>query len=94
MPLADRNNEPESEAAENDTNRSERYRSLHVMQLSTSREIPGFELSDNQGHVMSITALSRDVLSNFGAGLRQVVGGKVGAYVTLLSDGRDVSLTR
>lgn len=60
----------------------------------TSNEVPGYESMTFHGDVMGITVLARNVVSNIGANMRQFIGGEVGAYVKMLTDGRKVALTR
>jgi uncharacterized protein YbjQ (UPF0145 family) len=60
----------------------------------TSNEVPGYESVTYHGDVMGITVLARNVVSNIGANMRQFIGGEVGAYVKMLTDGRKVALTR
>jgi len=60
----------------------------------TSNEVPGHDSVTYHGDVMGITVLARNVVSNIGANMRQFIGGEVGAYVKMLTDGRKVALTR
>lgn len=60
----------------------------------TSNDVPGYESVQFHGDVMGITVLARNVVSNIGANVRQFVGGEVGAYVKMLTDGRGVALAR
>lgn len=62
--------------------------------IATSNEFPGYEAFKYHGDVMGITVLASNVIANFGANMRKYVGGEVGAYVKMLTDGRRVALSR
>ncbi|MGH7933485.1 MAG: YbjQ family protein, partial [Candidatus Binataceae bacterium] len=46
------------------------------------------------GEVFGLVVRARNVFSNFGASLRTVFGGEVGAYTKLLSDSREKAIER
>ena len=54
----------------------------------TMNDIPGYEVIEVYGEVFGVMTRSRNVISNFGAGLKSIVGGEIGAYTKLLSDSR------
>jgi len=61
---------------------------------ATSNDLPGYETFKYHGDVMGITVIASNVIANFGANMRKYVGGEVGAYVKMLTDGRNVALAR
>jgi uncharacterized protein YbjQ (UPF0145 family) len=64
------------------------------IKVATSNDIPGCVAFEYRGEVMGITVIASNVIANFGANMRKYVGGEVGAYVKMLTEGRDVVLSR
>ena len=62
--------------------------------VTTSHELPGVEIVEHVGEVFGITVRSRNFVSNFGAQLRNVVGGEVGGYTKMLTEARNEALVR
>jgi uncharacterized protein YbjQ (UPF0145 family) len=54
----------------------------------TTNDVPGYEIIEVYGEVFGVMTRSRNAFSNFGAGLKSIVGGEIGAYTKLLSDSR------
>lgn len=54
----------------------------------TMNDIPGYEVVEVYGEVFGVMTRSRNAVSNFGASLKSIVGGEIGAYTKLLSDSR------
>lgn len=54
----------------------------------TTNDVPGYEVVEVYGEVFGVMTRSRNVVSNFGASLKSIVGGEIGAYTKLLSDSR------
>ncbi len=54
----------------------------------TTNDVPGYEVVEVYGEVFGVMTRSRNAISNFGAGLKSIVGGEIGAYTKLLSDSR------
>jgi uncharacterized protein YbjQ (UPF0145 family) len=54
----------------------------------TTNDVPGYEVIEVYGEVFGVMTRSRNALSSFGAGLKSIVGGEIGAYTKLLSDSR------
>ena len=54
----------------------------------TTNDVPGYEVVEVYGEVFGVMTRSRNALSSFGAGLKSIVGGEIGAYTKLLSDSR------
>ena len=62
--------------------------------IVTMNDIPGYEVTDVHGEVFGLIARSRNLFSNFGASLRTVFGGEVGAYTKLLTESREQATER
>ncbi|MDR3062624.1 MAG: heavy metal-binding domain-containing protein [Methanobrevibacter sp.] len=60
--------------------------------LSTANDVPGFKILETKGFAYGLTVRSRGVGGNLSAGLKSVVGGKIGAYVTMMEETRDEAL--
>src|ERR1700690_1278832 len=54
----------------------------------TTNDVPGYQVVEVYGEVFGVMTRSRNAFSNFGAGLKAIVGGEIGAYTKLLSDSR------
>jgi uncharacterized protein YbjQ (UPF0145 family) len=54
----------------------------------TTNDVPGYEVVEVYGEVFGVMTRSRNAVSNFGASLKSIVGGEIGAYTKLLSDSR------
>ncbi len=54
----------------------------------TTNDVPGYEVVEVYGEVFGVMTRNRNALSSFGAGLKSIVGGEIGAYTKLLSDSR------
>lgn len=61
--------------------------------ITTTENIPGknYEII---GEVFGVTTQSRDVLSNFGAGLKNIVGGEIKGYTKMLTTSRNNAIDR
>ncbi|GKT04362.1 heavy metal-binding domain-containing protein [Furfurilactobacillus entadae] len=59
----------------------------------TTENIPGQEY-EVIGEVFGLTTQSKNVVKNIGAGLKNIVGGEIKAYTELLSEARDIAVTR
>jgi uncharacterized protein YbjQ (UPF0145 family) len=60
----------------------------------TTNEVSGYEVIETYGEVFGLIVRSRNVVSNFGASLKSIVGGEIGAYSKLLSDSRTEAVER
>ena len=47
------------------------------MIIATTNEIPGYEIDEVFGEVFGLTVRSRNMFSQFGAGLKSMVGGEL-----------------
>ena len=54
----------------------------------TMNDIPGYEVVEVYGEVFGVLTRSRNLVSNIGASLKQIVGGEIGAFTKLLADSR------
>ena len=58
------------------------------MLIATTNEIPGHEIEEVFGEVFGLTVRSRNMFSQFGAGLKSIVGGELkGIEVNIRADG-------
>ena len=62
--------------------------------VSTMNDLPGYEIVQVHGEVFGLVARARNLFSNFGAGMRTIVGGEARGYTKLLSDSRDQAVER
>jgi len=60
----------------------------------TTNDVPGYEVVRVYGEVFGVLTRSRNVVSGFGASLKSIVGGEIGAYTKLLSDSRIEAVER
>src|ERR1700721_2462123 len=67
---------------------------LHKILVTTMNDVPGYEILAVHGEVFGLIVRARNVFSNFGASLRTLIGGEVGAYTTLLSESRNHAIER
>ena len=59
------------------------------MLISTMNDLPGYEIEEVIGEVFGLTVRSRNVGSQFGAGLKSLVGGELKGMTKMLADGRN-----
>jgi uncharacterized protein YbjQ (UPF0145 family) len=64
------------------------------MLMVTSDEIPGREISETLGLAMGNAVRARHVGRDITAGLKNLIGGEIGAYQKLLSDTRAQAIER
>jgi uncharacterized protein YbjQ (UPF0145 family) len=62
--------------------------------VTTTNELPGYEVVEVHGEVFGLIVRARNVFSNIGAGFRTVFGGEAKGYTTLLTDSRDQAVER
>ena len=58
------------------------------MIITTTNDLPGYEVEEVLGEVFGLTVRSRNVGSQFGAGLKSLVGGELKGMTKALSDSR------
>jgi uncharacterized protein YbjQ (UPF0145 family) len=64
------------------------------MLITTTNEIPGHQIEEVFGEVFGLTVRSRNVGSQFGAGLKSLVGGELKGMTKQLAEGRSHALER
>lgn len=69
-------------------------KTLENLIVTTTNDLPGYEITQVLGEVCGLVVRARNVFSNFGAGLRTVFGGEVKAYTQLLTDSRIQAIER
>jgi uncharacterized protein YbjQ (UPF0145 family) len=62
--------------------------------LSTTDQIYGREIAANLGIARGGTVRAKNAVSDFGAGIKNVVGGELKAYTRLMADAREQALQR
>ncbi|MDR0912441.1 MAG: heavy metal-binding domain-containing protein [Methanobrevibacter sp.] len=60
--------------------------------ISTANKCPGFKILETKGFAYGLTVRSRGVGGNISAGLKSIVGGEIGAYITMMEKTRDDAL--
>ncbi|QLL69214.1 heavy metal-binding domain-containing protein [Lactobacillus sp. 3B(2020)] len=63
------------------------------MLITTTERIPGHEY-EVLGEVFGVTTQSRNVVSDIGAGLKNIVGGEVRGYTKMLQASREKAIER
>lgn len=58
------------------------------MLASTTFEIPGYEIVDHKGMVRGIIVRSPTISQGIMGGLKNIIGGKIGAYTTMCEQTR------
>ena len=61
------------------------------MIVTTTERIPGKEY-EIIGEVFGLTTQSKNAISDFGAGLKSIIGGEVKAYTNMLEESREVAV--
>ena len=59
------------------------------MIVTTMNDIPGYEVDEVFGEVMGLTVRSRNIGSQFGAGLKSILGGELKGMTKALIDSRE-----
>ena len=59
------------------------------MIVTTMNDIPGYEVDEVFGEVMGLTVRSRNIGSQFGAGLKSILGGELKGMTKALVDSRE-----
>jgi uncharacterized protein YbjQ (UPF0145 family) len=58
------------------------------MMISTMNDLPGYQVEEVLGEVFGLTVRSRNIGSQFGAGLKSLVGGELKGMTKMLAEGR------
>ncbi len=64
------------------------------MLISTTNELPGYEIEEVYGEVFGLTVRSRNIGSQFGAGLKSLVGGELKGMTQALHESREQVIER
>jgi uncharacterized protein YbjQ (UPF0145 family) len=64
------------------------------MIVTTMNDIPGYEVEEVFGEVMGLTVRSRNIGSQFGAGLKSIFGGELAGMTKMLAEGREQAISR
>jgi uncharacterized protein YbjQ (UPF0145 family) len=62
--------------------------------ISTMNDLPGHEIEEVYGEVFGLTVRSRNIGSQFGAGLKALVGGELKGMTKMLAAGRQDATDR
>ena len=65
-----------------------------AMMMSTADAVPGREIAQTMGYVSGSTVRARHIGRDMLAGLKNLVGGEIGAYEKLLQESRVQALSR
>ena len=64
------------------------------MLITTANDLPGHEITDVYGEVFGLTVRSRNAFSQFGAGLKSMMGGELRGMTKALADSRNDVIQR
>ena len=64
------------------------------MLITTTNDIPGYAIDEVYGEVFGLTVRSRNIGSQFGAGLKSLVGGELKGMTKALVDSRNDVIAR
>lgn len=64
------------------------------MLITTANEFPGYQITEVLGEVFGLTIRSRNVVSQFGAGLKSLVGGELQGMTKNLVESRNIAMGR
>ena len=64
------------------------------MLITTTNDLPGYEVEEVLGEVFGLTVRSRNVGSQIGAGLKSLVGGELKGMTKALADSRQQVIER
>jgi uncharacterized protein YbjQ (UPF0145 family) len=64
------------------------------MLITTANDLPGYEITETLGEVFGLTVRSRNLGSQFGAGLKSIMGGELKGMTKALVDSREQVIGR
>ncbi len=64
------------------------------MLITTANDLPGYEITEVLGEVFGLTVRSRNIGSQFGAGLKSIMGGELKGMTANLSKSREEVVQR
>lgn len=70
-----------------------KYSRRKIILITTTERIPGHDY-EIIGEVFGVTTQSKNVFSNIGAGLKNIVGGEIKAYTKMLHESREAAISR
>jgi uncharacterized protein YbjQ (UPF0145 family) len=62
--------------------------------IATTNDLPGYEVQEVLGEVFGLTVRSRNIGSQFGAGIKSLVGGELKGMTKMLAEGREHATER
>jgi uncharacterized protein YbjQ (UPF0145 family) len=62
--------------------------------ISTTNELPGYEIDEVLGEVFGLTVRARNIGSQIGAGLKSLIGGELRGMTKMLAEGRQHAIER
>jgi uncharacterized protein YbjQ (UPF0145 family) len=65
-----------------------------AMLITTANDLPGYEIVETLGEVFGLTVRSRNIGSQFGAGLKSIFGGELKGMTKALVDSRHEVMER
>jgi uncharacterized protein YbjQ (UPF0145 family) len=68
--------------------------SVAAVIIATTNDLPGYEIQEVLGEVFGLTVRSRNIGSQFGAGLKSLVGGELKGMTKMLAEGREHATDR
>src|SRR5438552_18268763 len=64
------------------------------MLITTANDLPGYQVTETLGEVFGLTVRSRNIGSQFGAGLKSIFGGELKGMTKALADSRQQVIDR
>src|SRR5438876_9227883 len=64
------------------------------MLITTANDLPGYDVIETLGEVFGLTVRSRNIGSQFGAGLKSIFGGELKGMTKALADSRQQVIDR
>src|SRR6266496_2997264 len=64
------------------------------MLITTANDLPGYQVTEVLGEVFGLTVRSRNIGSQFGAGLKSIFGGELKGMTKALADSRQQVIDR
>ena len=64
------------------------------MLITTTNDVPGYEIQEIFGEVFGLTVRSRHIGSQIGASFKSLVGGELEGMTKMLSEGREEAIRR
>lgn len=70
------------------------FKEVMNMILTNIESVPGMEIIAQYGLVAGSTVRAKNAIKDFGAGLKNMVGGELGSYTELLTEAREEATLR